>query len=748
MARSSVLARDPFPGNDSGLTELRIETLKILVVIILALVYAAVIFTLYAIPSASPPTSWDPLPLLGGLSLAAAMTFWTIRYGPAISSATMVVSLTLTLTALVILHPGTSLADYFFLIVLAATGASDWRAGLLSSIVASVVVVTVGYGAPGVIPLDVADQSLIFIWLTLPLAWLPSRPLRVTINWAWSGYLLAQSKAEEARLRQAELARVSKSLAEACDRLERLNVALSEAREAAETARRLKAEFAATVGHELRTPINLIIGFSQMMASPRRNAYYAEPLPESYRKDIATIYHNACHVSSLVDDILDLSQIDAHRMALRKSLISLSQVAQEAAASVAALYAEAGLYLSVDIPEVIPLVSADPVRIRQVLINLLYNAVRFTHQGGVVVTAYLTSTDVVVAVQDTGVGIPADGLERLFEEFRQIQSPTRGHVGSGFGLAVCKRFVELHGGNIWAESALDQGTTISFTLPLNGNIATTPFRSLPSPLPGTGHHASHVAVLDPSGDAGRIIQRYLDGHCVLVIKRPEEASQLARNGELQAVIVASESARRSWHEYQRLHEDVRRVPTFGCPVRTREAIATSLRATDYLAKPVGREHLARALRRLGRPVRTIAVIEDDTEMRAMLSRMLRSISRRSSVYEVSDGTDGLRLIRESRPDVVLLDLFMPGLDGYAVIEAIQNDPNLKNIAVIVVSARGPAEELAIGKVEISRYDGLSVGEAMSCLGASLQAVLHPNLVADRSAVDGGTVPEQREVCWE
>src|SRR5581483_8209220 len=131
--------------------------------------------------------------------------------------------------------------------------------------------------------------------------------------------------------------------------------------------------------------------------------------PESYRKDIATIYHNACHVSSLVDDILDLSQIDAHRMALRKELISLSQVAREAAASVAPLYAEAGLYLSVDIPADVPLVSADPVRIRQVLINLLYNAVRFTHQGGVVITAYLTSTDVVVAVQDTGVGIPADG---------------------------------------------------------------------------------------------------------------------------------------------------------------------------------------------------------------------------------------------------------------------------------------------------------------------------------------------------
>src|SRR5581483_4945623 len=201
---SSVLAREPCPGDESGLTELRIETLKILVVIILALVYAAVIYTLYAIPSASPPSSWDPLPLLGGLAIAAGMTFWTIRYEPAISTATMVVALTFTLTILVVLHPGTTLADYFFLIVLAATGASDWRAGLLAAVVASVVVGLLGYSASGVIPPDVANQSLVSIWLTLPLAWLPSRPLRVTINWAWSSYLLAQSKTEEARLRQAE----------------------------------------------------------------------------------------------------------------------------------------------------------------------------------------------------------------------------------------------------------------------------------------------------------------------------------------------------------------------------------------------------------------------------------------------------------------------------------------------------------------------------------------------------------------
>jgi len=728
-----LLASGPGLRDETGLTALRTETLGMLALAILGLGYVTVMASIAAVPSATPPAPWDPLPLLLGLAIAAGGTYGALRLGPAASTAAMVAGLTATLTVALLLHPGSSFALYFFLIVLAATGAFDWRAGLGAALLASGVILWTTYLVVGVTPLGVAEQSLCFVWATLVLAWLLARPLRATLDWSWSSYLLAQAKTEEVRLRQAELAQVSKSLTEACERLERLNLELHEAREAAETARQMKAEFAATVGHELRTPINLIIGFSQMMASPRRASYYTERLPESYRGDVESVYHNACHISSLVDDILDLSQIDAHRMALHKEPAVLSRVAQEAAANVAPLYAEAGLDLSIEVPADLPRVPADPVRIRQVLINLLYNAVRFTHQGGVTITAHTVDAEVVVAVHDTGVGIPADSVCRLFEEFRQIQAPSRGHVGSGLGLAVCKRFVELHGGNIWAESELDLGTTIFFSLPLHDNVATTSFHNVPVPIASADQERTDVAILDPSGETVRIIQRYLDGYRVREVKNPEQASHFAKRGELRAMIVTSVDAQQAWYDYQRLHEEVRSVPTLIYPLRTRETIAETLSATAYLTKPVSREQLLRVVRRLPRPIHNLVVVEDDAEMRCLLARMLRSLSRRYVVEEAPDGATGLRLIRQSRPDAVLLDLLMPDTDGYAVLRTLRDDESLRQIPVVVISAKGPKEDVLVDAVGIARHDGLTVGEAMAYLEASLDALRRRRRGGDRAA---------------
>lgn len=729
MAFSSTSRRQGSP-DESGLTELRVETLRMLILAILGVAYVVVMSSLASITSASPPAAWDPLPSLCGLLATAGLTRLGLRIGPAASTLAMILGLTVTLTVVIFLHPGSVFATYFFLIVVAATGVFNWHAGLGAALLTSSSIALMTKTVGGLIPPGVEEQALICIWGSLFLIWLLMRSWRTTMSWAWSSYLLAEAKTEEARLRQAELAQVTKSLSEACERLERLNQELQEARKAAETARRMKAEFAATVGHELRTPINLIIGFSQMMASPRRTDYYTEPLPEVYRADIDTIHHNACHISSLVDDILDLSQIDAHRMALHKEPVTLARVAQEAVANVAPLYLEAGLSLSVDIRPDLPRVPADPVRIRQTLINLLYNSVRFTHQGGVIITAQLTSTDVIVSVQDTGVGIAPESLTRLFEEFRQIQAPSRGHVGSGLGLAVCKRFIELHGGNIWAESKVDRGTTISFSLPLRDNVTSTPFRSMPTPVTHANSHYATVAILDSSGETVRIVQRYLDGYRVRAVKHPEQVSRLAMDGGLRGVIVTCPTAQSAWHDYQRLHHEVESVPTIFYPLRTHEMVAQALHASTYLAKPVRREQLAQALRGLGRRLRHLLVVEDDAEMRALLVRMLRSINRRFVVEEASTGAEGLDAIRRVHPDAILLDLMMPNLDGYAVLQAIQEDVEVREIPVVVISAKGPREEARVDMVGVTRHNGLAVGETIAYLRASLDALHHPLQAAD------------------
>ncbi len=722
-------------GDPVGVAEFRIETLRTEVIGILgvALVVAAVN------GAALPEVSWQPLPALAGLASAAGLTYWALRFGPVAATAALVLTLSATLSGLILLYPGSLLAGYFFLIVLAASGVLGWRAGLASAALDSAIVLTLTFRTSAITP-DVAMQALGFIWAAMLLAWISARPLSILAAWSWSNYALAQARTEEARRGQGELARLSKSLGEACDRLERLNRELEEAREAAETARRMKAEFAATVGHELRTPVNLIIGFSQIMASPRRGSYYDEPLPDCYREDLAAIHRNASHISSLVDDILDLSQIDAHRMALRKEWIDLEQVAQEAAETVQSLYEDAGLFLKIDVPAAVPRVPADAVRVRQVLINLLYNAVRFTHRGGVTLAACPAEDGVIVEVHDTGVGIPSEDLPRLFEEFRQVHTPTRGRLGSGLGLAVCKRFVELHGGSIWASSAPETGTSISFSLPLHENVATFPLERMPSPAVLGEPNLPSVAVLDPDGDTAHVLDRYLDGYQVRSVKSLSQVTRLGEEGELRALIVTSPADQQAWHARQRALPALKSVPTLFCPLRNRRAIAETLGAADYLVKPVSKDQLAQALRRLRRPIRSLTLIEDDAEMRALLSRMLRSLSRGLRIAEADDGASGLDLLYRQRPDVVLLDLLMTGTDGYTVLRELHRDEGLRDIPVVVISAKGSNEGVTTEMIGVSRPDGLSVGEATACLRASLDALLPRQKGSNRNETFDGRVP--------
>ena len=701
-----------FRGNgEDELADVRTETLTMLIAVLIGLSFVA---------SMLPMASWNPIPMVAGLWVTAGAMYWTLRFGPATATVAMVVGLATTLTVLLYVYPGSLLAEYYCFIVLAACSAYNWRIGLGTAVLVSAIILRVMHATPSVLPPGAADHSLLLVWSIFLLAWLSARPLRTALAWAWGSYALAQTRLEQVELRQAELVRLTKSLNETCDKLERLNWQLKEAREEAEAARRTKADFAATVGHELRTPVNLIIGFSQMMISPRRASYYYEALPESYRVDVQAIYRNACHISSLVDDILDLSQIDSHRMGLEKELISVAEVAGEAVTSIDALYADAGLTLTLDVPPELPRVPADPGRVRQVLVNLLFNAVRFTQRGGVTITAGLADHELVVAVADTGVGIPPDELPRLFDAFHEVHTPSRGRRGSGLGLAVCKRFVELHGGSIWAESVPGQGTTISFTLPLHENISASP---MPPRLPViNSHEPPSVAVLDPAGDATRVLQRFLDGYQVRRLARVEQADRLAEEGQLAALIVVSPADQQAWQRYQQAQPTIRDVPTLYCPLRTRRTIAENLNVADYLVKPVSRDQLARALRRLRQPLRSIVLIEDDAEMRTLLARTIRSLSRRYRVEEASDGARGLQIIRERCPDVVLLDLLMPDTDGYAVLRAMHQERILRRTPIVVISGMGAEEEMVTPLIEVNRPNGFSIGDTVAYLKSGLDVL--------------------------
>lgn len=566
---------------------------------------------------------------------------------------------------------------------------------------------------------------------TAIVTWVAASPLQTVLHWAWLSYERAWKQTEALRDQRGELQRVLKDLEAAYQRLERMNVELDRARQAADEARRLKAEFAANVSHELRTPLNLIVGFSEMMLMAP-DTYGGELLPPAYRGDLEAIYRNAEHLSHLIDDILDLSQIEAGRMGLVKAPLALRQVIEEAATTVEHLFTGKGLTLTIDAADDLPVVPADRTRIRQVLINLLSNAARFTHQGGVHIRARAQASEVVISVADTGVGIPPEGLARMFEEFRQIEGPLgKPEKGSGLGLAVSRKFIELHGGRMWAESQVGQGTTIFFTLPvreeLGASAVTPPWETRVRLRPTLADHG-RVIVVDPDPEVVRLFQRYLDGYQVEGAANADQALRLASRPLAHALIVTASSGEEGWQRLRQAREGLPNLPIVVCTLRSGLKSDLPRGVHAYLVKPISRARLLAVLRQLGTPVRRVLVVDDDPEVVRLLSRMLRSAHRRYTVIAAHGGAEALQALATTPPDAVILDLLMPEVDGYAVLEHMQATPALATIPVVVVTARGREEEVVTaGLVGITRRSGFSIGEMMRCVQSSLGSLQMPAL---------------------
>jgi signal transduction histidine kinase/CheY-like chemotaxis protein len=660
---------------------------------------------------------------LGGL---CAVGYALSSRRPTLAAALLVVGLLAVLTADVALWLGPSIGSWLVLVVLAGAALRGWRCGALTAALASVALpLATGRGSSA--GLDLGDPAPVLLcWAALGAYWLISRPLQAALSWAWLGYERAERLMEEARERQAELARLSKSLNETCYQLEVVNHELERARRAAEEAHRVKAEFAAAISHELRTPLNLIIGFSEMMVIAPRT-YHGEVLPEGYRGDVQAIYRSACHLSSLVDDVLDLAEVEAHRMALEKEWVPLGRIADEAVATVATLFKDRGLSLAIDLPDDLPRLYVDRTRIRQVLINLLTNAARFTSRGGATLRARSDGRDVTVSVHDTGIGIPPEEVPSLFKPFHHAAGSAPGpYGGRGLGLAICRRLTELHGGAIWVESAPGQGSTFLFTLPLCETVvAASPREEWQTwARPGASEPEPLVALVAPDDKHAGLFQRYLDGYRVVRVDDLDEVRPLAERGALRALVLAAPlagAARRRWEAAAELE----RVPIITCPLRTGGDGGLGPRVAKYLVKPIDSQQLRQAFASLGKPTVEVAIVDDDPEMVRLLSRMVGALSGRHRVVTAADGAEALALLRARPPDVVLLDLLMPGTDGYAVVEAMGQDPTLAAIPIVVASAWG-AEHRRVTATElgISRAQGLPVGEAMRYLQTLLRGASH------------------------
>ncbi len=574
------------------------------------------------------------------------------------------------------------------------------------------------------------------------LGWASARTLLTVTRWSLYSYEQAREKVEEARDQRLELKQIQEDLVKANQELARLSARLEAMYQVAEEARRAKEEFVANVSHELRTPLNMIIGFSEtIVESPQ---IYGGDLPPALLSDIATIHANSQSLATLVNDVLDLSQVEVGRMALSKERTSLQSIIDGAALAVRPLFESRALYLEVQVPPELPTVFCDSTRIREVVLNLLSNAGRYTEEGGVQIRAWQEGAQIVVAVADTGPGIAPEDQKRLFEPFQQLDtSIRRRHRGSGLGLSISRRFIEMHGGRMWLESQVGVGTTFYFSLPLENPLpAALPGADDPrrwyNPYESTEYRlrtrrskapapdaSPRVVLLEEGNALCHLFERYLEDLETVAVASFEEAVVELSRSPAQALVVNLPPFRQDLAPVERLRDLPYGTPAVSCWAPGEDEAARRIGVVRYLVKPISRQTLLSALAALGDGVRSVLLVDDQPDALRLFARILSSSERSYRVLRAKSGQRALSLLRQERPDVMLLDLVMPGMDGFQVLQEKSQDPSIRDIPVITISARDPSgEPIVSDTLTVTKSGGLSVRELLGCIQA-LAAILSP-----------------------
>jgi signal transduction histidine kinase/CheY-like chemotaxis protein len=458
-----------------------------------------------------------------------------------------------------------------------------------------------------------------------------------------------------------------------------------EGRKLAEEANRLKSRFLSMVSHELRTPLSLIVGLSEMVLRERQ-----APSGIALR-DIEQINISAQHLARLIGDVLDLASSEAGQLRILREPLDLAEVLNVAIKIGEQMAHERGLEWSAQLPSRGPFVIGDRTRLRQVTLNLISNAVKFTPTGRVALSVAVADQQVLVSVSDTGIGLPPAERDTVFREFyRSERSVQSGYGGLGLGLAISKQLVEQHGGKIGARSPgdLGSGSTFFFTLPVaSDGLFQTGISS--SPIA----HGSSVVVLTEHADPAERLNSYLRerGFVLRIYPVDEQVEWLSDVLAFPpaALIIGDRlAAREGWAIIGTLK---RQPSTEHIPVLVYSLDAErdqgELLELNYLHKPLRLEQLAEEVQRYypGNEQRIVLVADDDPGILDLHCRLVKQIG--CQAITARNGREALDVIKQTRPDLILLDLMMPEMDGFAVIEALQAHETTRNIPVIVLTAR-------------------------------------------------------------
>jgi len=566
-------------------------------------------------------------------------------------------------------------------------------------------------------------------WLCAFGSWLSTRNLYTALGWAMQSQARAWQTATEVTQRRAQLRRTLDSLRRAHSVLNRTLHELEEARSEAEDARRAKSRFVANISHELRTPLNIIVGFAEMICTAPE-AYGLESASVELREDLLKVWRNAEHLLGMIDDVLDLSQIEASRLPVLPQPTEPLRLIRETLVSASILIRESGAELSVSLPSHAPVLDLDATRIRQVLLNLVNNAARYAPGGTIEVGAWSTDAEFITYVRDSGPGIPPERLDAIFNEFERVDSSvTLGNRGVGLGLTISKHFIKLHGGRIWAESELGRGSTFYFALP-------RPERRLPQqPVeprraqPQRSESRSQAGTLVVASDdpiAVRLLERHLEGLRVVAAPSEGDLAAVIRENHPEAVVLAPASEERLPQALEAARSLSRSttgldVPIVVSAVPTERTAGRRLGVSELLIKPVSGQELVAAIARIRSHPRQLLLVEDDEDMLGLLGRVIKRRWPAAQVASFTTAEGALAWLEEKQPDLpdlIVLDLLMPGMGGTAFLDLLQRSRLYRSVPVMVVTARRPAETAARsapGEIHVVRESGLASGEIVRFL---------------------------------